>query len=58
MILDKNFDTLGVVSVFHTLLWYRRYYAPGLFELYAPVEFFEMMNRGGTCFETTGRNSA
>ena len=50
MILDKNFDTLGVVSVFHTLLWYRRYYAPGLFELYAPVEFFEMMNRGRYLF--------
>lgn len=46
IILDKNFDTLGIVSVFNTLLWDRRYYAPGLFELHAPAEFFELMNSG------------
>ena len=26
IILDKNMDTLGVVSVFNTLIWDRRYY--------------------------------
>ena len=31
IILDQNFDTLGVVSVFNTLIWDRRYYASGLF---------------------------
>ena len=46
IILDENFDTLGVVSVFNTLIWDRRYYAPGLFELYTPAEFFELMNTG------------
>lgn len=46
IILDENFDTLGVVSVFKTLIWDRRYYAPGLFELYTPAEFFELMNTG------------
>ena len=44
IILDKNFDTLGVVSVFNTLIWDRRYYASGLFELHTPAEFFELMN--------------
>lgn len=46
IILDKNLDTLGVVSVFNTLIWDRRYYASGLFELHAPAEFFELMNTG------------
>lgn len=46
IILDKNMDTLGVVSVFNTLIWDRRYYDSGLFELYTPAEFFELMNTG------------
>lgn len=46
IILDANFDTLGVVSVFNTLIWDRRYYASGLFELHTPAEFFELMNTG------------
>ena len=46
IILDENFDTLGIISVFNTLLWDRRYYAPGLFELHTPAEFFELMNTG------------
>lgn len=46
IILDENFDTLGIVSVFNTLIWDRRYYAAGLFELYTPAEYFELMNTG------------
>lgn len=46
IILDKNMDTLGAVSVFNTLIWDRRYYDSGLFELYTPAEFFELMNTG------------
>lgn len=46
IILDQNFDTLGVVSVFNTLIWDRRYYAAGLFELHTPAEFFALMNTG------------
>ena len=42
----QNFDTLGVVSVFNTLIWDRRYYASGLFELHTPAEFFTLMNTG------------
>ncbi len=46
IILDENFDTLGTVGVFNTMIWDRRYYAPGLFELYTPAESFELMNTG------------
>ena len=52
IILDKNLDTLGVVSVFNTLIWDRRYYASGLFELYTPAEFFELMNTGRYLFRS------
>lgn len=52
IILDKNLDTLGVVSVFNTLIWDRRYYASGLFELYTPAEFFELMNVGRYLFRS------
>lgn len=46
IILNEKMDTLGVVSVFNTLIWNRRYYNSGLFELHAPAEFFDLMNTG------------
>lgn len=46
MILDENFELLGAVGVFNTLIWTRRYYAAGVFELHAPAEFFPLMNEG------------
>ena len=39
IILDQNFDTLGVVSVFNTLIWDRRYYASGLLNCILPPSF-------------------
>ena len=58
IILDQNFDTLGVVSVFNTLIWDRRYYASGLFELHTPAEFFTLMNTAAISTGTTGTNWA
>jgi len=52
IILDENLDTLGSVSIFNTLLWNRRYYEAGLFELYTPAEFFELMNSGRYLFRS------
>ncbi len=46
IILDKDFETLGIVSVFNALIWIRRYYDAGVFELHAPADFFELMNTG------------
>lgn len=56
IILDADFETLGVVSIFNTLLWYRRYYDAGLFELYAPADFFELMNNGCYLFRSDRTN--
>lgn len=46
IVLDKNFDTLGSIPLFRTLIWARRYEKPGCFELYASKDFFELLNSG------------
>ena len=46
IIFNGNFQTMGSIGVFNTLLWYRRYYSPGIFELHVPAEYFDLVNRG------------
>lgn len=46
IILDKDFQTTGSIGVFNTLLWYRRYYSPGIFELHVPAGYFDLINSG------------
>lgn len=46
IVLDKNFDTIGSIPLFRTLIWIRRYDKPGCFELYASKDFFELLNSG------------
>lgn len=45
-VLDKNFDTIGVIPLFRTLIWTRRYEKPGEFGLYASKDYFELLNQG------------
>ncbi len=46
IILDKDFQTMGSIKVFNTLMWYRRYYSPGIFELHLPADYFDLINSG------------
>lgn len=46
IILDKDFQTMGSIKVFNTLMWHRRYYSPGIFELHLPAEYFDLINTG------------
>lgn len=46
IVLDKDFQTMGVIGVFSTVLWYRRYYSPGIFELHVPAKYFDLINGG------------
>lgn len=46
IIFDKDFQTIGSVGTFNTLLWRRRYHSPGIFELYVPAEYFSLINTG------------
>lgn len=46
VVLDGNFDTVGSIPLFRTLIWIRRYDKPGSFELYVSKDFFDMLNTG------------
>lgn len=46
IVLDENFDTLGSIPLFRTLIWVRRYETIGYFELYVSKEFFDLLNIG------------
>lgn len=46
IVFDRDFQTMGSIRVFNTLLWYRRYYSPGIFELHVPAEYFDLINTG------------
>lgn len=50
MILDENFETLGVVGVFNSLIWTRRYYEAGAFELHFPASYFNLIQQGKYLF--------
>lgn len=45
-VLNKNFETLGSVPLFRTLLWSRRYEKLGAFELYTSKDYFDLLNQG------------
>lgn len=46
IVLDENFDTLGAIPLFRTLIWIRRYQKLGAFELYTTKEYFPLLNAG------------
>lgn len=46
IVLDKNFDTIGSIPLFRTLIWTRRYEKLGCFELYTAKDYFDLLNSG------------
>ena len=46
IVLNKDFETLGSIPLFRTLIWTRRYEKLGCFELYTSKEYFQMLNEG------------
>lgn len=46
IVLDKDFETLGSIPLFRTLIWARRYEKLGCFELYTSKEYFPLLNAG------------
>lgn len=46
IVLDKNFDTLGSIPLFRTLIWTRRYEKLGCFELHVSKEYFALLRSG------------
>ena len=45
-ILDKDFQTIGAIRVFNSLIWTRRYYETGVFEFHTSVDYFPLLNSG------------
>lgn len=50
MILDENFEVIGNVGIFNSLIWTRRYYDVGLFELHFPADYFALVQQGKYLF--------
>lgn len=46
IVLDENFDTIGSIPLFRTLIWVRRYEKLGCFELYTSKDYFPLLNMG------------
>lgn len=46
VILDENFETLGTIPLFRTLIWIRRYQKLGAFELYTTTAYFSLLSAG------------
>ncbi len=46
IVLDGNFDILGSIPLFRTLIWIRRYEKLGCFELYASKGYFRLLDSG------------
>lgn len=46
IVLDSNFDTIGGVPLFSTLIWVRRYEKLGYFELYTSKDYFSLLDSG------------
>lgn len=46
IVLDKDFQTIGSIPLFRTLIWARRYEKLGCFELYTSKDYFELIDSG------------
>lgn len=49
-VLDASFELLGEFSIYRSLIWNRRYYEPGVFEIHTAVEYFPLLNSGRYIF--------
>ena len=45
-VLDRNFDILGSIPLYRTLIWTRRYEMPGCFEMHLSGDGFPMLSAG------------
>lgn len=57
-ILDPAFNVIGVVDEFISLIWTRRYYECGSYELYLPGERFELLEKGEYIYRAETREAA
>ncbi len=46
IVLDEDFNTLGAIPLFRSLIWTRRYEQLGCYELYTTKDYFSLLNSG------------
>lgn len=46
IVLNENLETIGAIPLFSTLIWTRRYYEYGLYELHASAKYFPLLKAG------------
>lgn len=46
VVLDENFNVLGIIDGFQTLMWKRKYYETGAYELHCSDEYFALLKAG------------
>lgn len=45
-VLNEDFEILGTIPTFQTLIWNRKYYETGIYELHVSPSFFTLLNSG------------
>ena len=46
IVLNQNLEPIGVIGIVNTLIWIRRYYTCGSFEIHFPAKYFELVKKG------------
>lgn len=46
LVLTEDFEILGAVPTYQTLIWHRKYFETGIYELHVSPEFFSLLNQG------------
>lgn len=49
-VLDENMELLGTVPLYKTLIWTKRYFDDGFYELYTTTEYFQLLYKGKFLF--------
>ena len=57
IVLNEAMEPIGVIGIVNTLIWVRRYYKCGSFELYFPAQYYDLVRKGsGAYIYRTDRN--
>ena len=57
IVLNEAMEPIGVIGIVNTLIWVRRYYKCGSFELYFPAKYYDLVRKGsGKYIYRTDRN--
>lgn len=46
IVLNKDLEQIGVIGVVNTLIWTRRYYKAGSFEIHFPARYYDLVRKG------------